>query len=462
MISRQKALSMSPVRQPPSLPGQLAPGPPVPTQGRRRSVRSRTSRISTVSGPHNKMLLYPGDKRPLDPVANLQAVVAAAVAANAEAAKNGTDKTSMTVSLDTRSTVISEDGQSNTLQFPEASVINQENLVNLSADSNIASKSAVPGGENGDAIVCASPQGDVQTKSDKKPTDSNPDDKTATSTAATTTTPAKKPTEKMRHVSEIVLNKLRTTKKSGNLAIEFDPKKLEIPPNKTYGEPESPNPINPPPAVVISQDQGKPGITGLTRTKTILRSERGGSGSGRSQGSGGSQNQVPVPISRGQRVYRPVDAGMVAAQGGGAIVSGDLQDDMSFYEEIYYLDDEDEDVVDDVGKRPVPIILSTLLVVVYIIGGAFLFQDWEGWSLLDSSYFCFITLTTIGFGDFVPDHKHAEDGETRLVLCSIYMLFGIAMLAMSFNLVQEEVINSVKTIGRMLGILQDDEDEEDY
>ena len=50
----------------------------------------------------------------------------------------------------------------------------------------------------------------------------------------------------------------------------------------------------------------------------------------------------------------------------------------------------------------------------------------------------------------------------RLVLCSIYMLFGIAMLAMSFNLVQEEVINSVKTIGRMLGILQDEEDEDDY
>ena len=42
------------------------------------------------------------------------------------------------------------------------------------------------------------------------------------------------------------------------------------------------------------------------------------------------------------------------------------------------------------------------------------------------------------------------------------MLFGIAMLVMTFNLVQEEVINSVKTIGRMLGILEDEEDEEDY
>ena len=36
----------------------------------------------------------------------------------------------------------------------------------------------------------------------------------------------------MRHVSEIVLSKLRTSKKSGNLTIDFDPKKLEYPPNK--------------------------------------------------------------------------------------------------------------------------------------------------------------------------------------------------------------------------------------
>ena len=38
----------------------------------------------------------------------------------------------------------------------------------------------------------------------------------------------------MRHVSEIVLSKLRTSKKSGNLTIDFDPKKLEYPPNKVF------------------------------------------------------------------------------------------------------------------------------------------------------------------------------------------------------------------------------------
>lgn len=46
--------------------------------------------------------------------------------------------------------------------------------------------------------------------------------------------------------------------------------------------------------------------------------------------------------------------------------------------------------------KPVPIWLCVFLVVSYIFGGAFLFSEWEKWSFLDSAYFCFITLTTIG------------------------------------------------------------------
>lgn len=46
--------------------------------------------------------------------------------------------------------------------------------------------------------------------------------------------------------------------------------------------------------------------------------------------------------------------------------------------------------------RPVPIWLCVFLVISYILGGAALFAYWEEWSFLDSAYFCFITLTTIG------------------------------------------------------------------
>lgn len=69
-----------------------------------------------------------------------------------------------------------------------------------------------------------------------------------------------------------------------------------------------------------------------------------------------------------------------------------------------YIDDDEEFGGDDWDHwsdqpsrvRPVPIWLCVFLVVSYIIAGAFLFSSWEGWSFLDSAYFCFITLTTIG------------------------------------------------------------------
>lgn len=141
-------------------------------------------------------------------------------------------------------------------------------------------------------------------------------------------------------------------------------------------------------------------------------------------------------------------------------------------DEEYY---EEKDEYYEIARtriKPVPIWLCVFLVVSYIIAGAFLFNSWESWNLLDAAYFCFITLTTIGFGDLVPakevtqDHNSTEfftdvnRATVSIALCSLYLLFGIALLAMSFNLVQEEVIAKVKRIAKTLGIIK--KDEEDY
>jgi len=59
----------------------------------------------------------------------------------------------------------------------------------------------------------------------------------------------------------------------------------------------------------------------------------------------------------------------------------------------------------------------------------------------------------------VPAYK--LDAQKGIALCSLYLLFGIALLAMSFNLVQEEVINNVKSVAKRLGIIKETDEEEE-
>lgn len=52
--------------------------------------------------------------------------------------------------------------------------------------------------------------------------------------------------------------------------------------------------------------------------------------------------------------------------------------------------------------RSLSALLIFLLLIVYIAIGGGIFMIWEDWNFLESFYFCFITMTTIGFGDLVP------------------------------------------------------------
>lgn len=48
---------------------------------------------------------------------------------------------------------------------------------------------------------------------------------------------------------------------------------------------------------------------------------------------------------------------------------------------------------EDGGPREnVPLYFCFFLITIYIFWGAFMFYIWEGWSLLDGAYFCFVTL----------------------------------------------------------------------
>lgn len=71
-----------------------------------------------------------------------------------------------------------------------------------------------------------------------------------------------------------------------------------------------------------------------------------------------------------------------------------------------------------------------------------------------ASYYCFITLSTIIFVDYVPDsfmNRDSEDSRKKQVICCLYVTFALAVLAMCFDLVQENVRAKFKTLGRNIG-----------
>lgn len=118
------------------------------------------------------------------------------------------------------------------------------------------------------------------------------------------------------------------------------------------------------------------------------------------------------------------------------------------------------------GKQSnmVPVKLVLLVLTGYICLGAGIFATWEDWSFLDGAYFCFITLTTIGFGDLVPGKslRKFQQGATgdakwqwlMVVACCVYLLLGLVLIAMSFSLVQAEVVARFRQVGKTLGLLK--------
>ncbi|CAG0920324.1 unnamed protein product, partial [Notodromas monacha] len=53
----------------------------------------------------------------------------------------------------------------------------------------------------------------------------------------------------------------------------------------------------------------------------------------------------------------------------------------------------------------VPIVLNLVILSFYIVMGGLLFSYYEGWTISESAYFTFVTISTIGFGDYVPGKR---------------------------------------------------------
>jgi len=128
---------------------------------------------------------------------------------------------------------------------------------------------------------------------------------------------------------------------------------------------------------------------------------------------------------------------------------------------------------DEIGKERymptdlvmVPIMVNLMLIFSFIFIGSILFASWEGWTATEAAYFCFVTLTTIGFGDYTPVasfNGFDKDPIAAMKMCFTvsYCIFGMTLLSMCMNLMQEQILEKVNWIASELGMSGDGNDEE--
>lgn len=91
----------------------------------------------------------------------------------------------------------------------------------------------------------------------------------------------------------------------------------------------------------------------------------------------------------------------------------------------------------------------------YVATGTVMFAKWEQWHVLDSCYFCVTSLCKIGIGDFVPgvnivDSKSGH--HIKLISNFIYILLGMGLIAMCFDLMREDVRVKVRNLKTDIGL----------
>ncbi|XP_067206623.1 TWiK family of potassium channels protein 7 isoform X2 [Linepithema humile] len=100
------------------------------------------------------------------------------------------------------------------------------------------------------------------------------------------------------------------------------------------------------------------------------------------------------------------------------------------------------------GRRSLGACAAVGLLFLYLACGAGMFMLWEDdWDFFDGFYFCFVTMTTIGFGDLVPKKPKYT------LLCTLYILVGLALTSTIIELVRRQYAQSWRGLQRLSGPL---------
>lgn len=95
----------------------------------------------------------------------------------------------------------------------------------------------------------------------------------------------------------------------------------------------------------------------------------------------------------------------------------------------------------EVEKLDVPFSLMTVIVFAYISCAAAILPHWErALNFEEAFYFCFITLTTIGFGDVKLQHPNF------FLFLSVYIIVGMEIVIIAFKLGQDRILGLYKKL----------------
>jgi hypothetical protein len=81
--------------------------------------------------------------------------------------------------------------------------------------------------------------------------------------------------------------------------------------------------------------------------------------------------------------------------------------------------------IDENFNLPLPI--ASVIMLIYIFLGTCFYMILEQWNFIDSFYYVFISISTIGFGDIVPGQPE------YFLVSSIYLFLGLALVSMCIN-----------------------------
>lgn len=106
----------------------------------------------------------------------------------------------------------------------------------------------------------------------------------------------------------------------------------------------------------------------------------------------------------------------------------------------------------------------------YILLGTAMFSYLEGWHYKNAVYFCVTSLCKIGIGDFVPGtslnvtipffSKESigadTENHTKLIINFVYILFGMGLVAMCYQLAREDIRVKIKEFTEDLELCLED------